>query len=188
MGERKYMDKHREQSRLWMTPSGRDVCASITPDTSMHMLSQHEVEKLCDTGLGGLHELFRNCALAVLTCGTETDDTNALFSRYADFDIGLEQRDRGVKLELINAPPSAFVDGEIIQGIKEHLFAVLRDIIYVHNEIHNNTKFDLETSNGITNAIFHILRNAEIIHAVEYPHLVVCWGGHSVSDIEYRDA
>jgi predicted Rossmann-fold nucleotide-binding protein len=188
MGERKYMDKHREQSRLWMTPSGRDVCASITPDTSMHMLSQHEVEKLCDTGLGGLHELFRNCALAVLTCGTETDDTNALFSRYADFDIGLEQRDRGVKLELINAPPSAFVDGEIIQGIKEHLFAVLRDIIYVHNEIQNNTKFDLETSNGITNAIFHILRNAEIIHAVEYPHLVVCWGGHSVSDIEYRYA
>lgn len=180
------MEKHREQSRSWMTASGRDMCASITPDTSMHMLSQHEVEKLCDTGLGGLHELFRNCALAVLTCGTATDDTNALFSRYADFDIGLEQRDRGVKLDLMNAPASAFVDGEIIQGIKEHLFAVLRDIIYVHNEIQNNTKFDLETSNGITNAIFHILRNAEIIHAVEHPHLVVCWGGHSISDIEYR--
>lgn len=180
------MDRHRKPFSLGITAPGRDVCASITPDTAMHMLSQQEVEKLCDTGLGGLHELFRSCALAVLTCGTETDDTNALFSRYAAFDIGLEQRDRGVKLELINAPASAFVDGEIIQGIKEHLFAVLRDIIYVHNEIQNNTKFDLETSNGITNAIFHILRNAEIIHAVEHPHLVVCWGGHSISDIEYR--
>jgi pyrimidine/purine-5'-nucleotide nucleosidase len=186
MVESEHMDKNIEQTRLRPTTLEPGVCASITPDTSMHMLSQHEVEKLCDTGHGGLHELFRNCALAVLTCGNETDDTNAFFSRYSDFDIGLEQRDRGVKLELINAPASAFVDREIIQGIKEHLFAVLRDIIYVHNEIQNNTKFDLETSNGITNAIFHILRNAEIIHAVEHPHLVVCWGGHSISDVEYR--
>ncbi|WP_447971686.1 nucleotide 5'-monophosphate nucleosidase PpnN [Nitrospira sp. M1] len=164
----------------------RGVSASITPDTSMHMLSQHEVEKLCDASQGGLHKLFRNSALAVLTCGNETDDTKAFFSRYQDFDIRLEQRDRGVKLELSHAPSSAFVDGEIIQGIKEHLFSVLRDIIYVHNEIQHNAKFDLMTSNGITNAIFHILRNAEIIHSVEDPHLVVCWGGHSINEVEYR--
>ncbi|GJL55252.1 MAG: LOG family protein [Nitrospirales bacterium] len=150
------------------------------------MLSQHEVEKLCDASQGGLHEIFRNSALAVLTCGNETDDTKAFFSRYQDFDIRLEQRDRGVKLELSHAPSSAFVDGEIIQGIKEHLFSVLRDIIYVHNEIQHNTKFDLLTSNGITNAIFHILRNAEIIHSVEDPHLVVCWGGHSINHVEYQ--
>ncbi len=173
-------------TELKQTSSGRGVLSSITPETSMHMLSQHEVEKLCDTSQGGLHELFRNSALAVLTCGNETDDTKALFSRYADFEIGLEQRDRGVKLELINAPASAFVDGRIIQGIKEHLFSVLRDIIYVHNEIQHNNKFDLLTSNGITNAVFHILRNAEIIHSVEDPHLVICWGGHSIGDIEYR--
>ena len=169
------------------SPAG-GVCASITPDTSMDMLSQHEVEKLCDTSQGGLHEIFRNSALAVLTSGSETDDIKAIFARYADFDIGLEQRDRGVKIELTNAPARAFVDGEIIQGIKEHLFAVLRDIIYVHNEIQNNRKFDLGTSDGITNAIFHILRNAEIMHAVEQPNLVVCWGGHSISDVEYRYA
>jgi len=175
-----------KQTKLKQTSSGRGVLSSITPETSMHILSQHEVEKLCDTSQGGLHELFRNSALAVLTCGNETDDTKALFSRYADFDIGLEQRDRGVKLELINPPASAFVDGEIIQGIKEHLFSVLRDIIYVHNEIQHNNKFDLLTSNGITNAVFHILRNAEIIHSVEDPHLVICWGGHSIGDVEYR--
>ena len=180
------MDKHIEQTKLRRAIFGPGVCANITPDTAMHILSQHEVEKLCDASQGGLHEIFRNSALAVLTSGNETDDTKAIFSRYADFDIGLEQRDRGVKLELMNAPASAFVDGEIIQGIKEHLFSVLRDIIYVHNEIQDNAKFDLETSDGITNAIFHILRNAEIIHSVEQPNLVVCWGGHSISDLEYR--
>jgi len=175
-----------KQTALQPRSSGHGLCASITPDTSMHMLSHSEVEKLCDTSQGGLHEIFRNSALAVLTCGNETDDTKAFFSRYHDFDIRLEQRDRGVKLELINAPSSAFVDGEIIQGIKEHLFSVLRDIIYVHNEIQDNNKFDLLTSNGITNAIFHILRNAEIIHSVVDPHLVVCWGGHSIDGIEYQ--
>ncbi len=162
------------------------VSASVTPDTSMHMLSQQEVEKLRETSEGGLHELFRRCALAVLTSGNDTDDTKALFARYIDFDITLVQRDRGVKLELTNAPASAFVDGELIQGIKEHLFSVLRDIIYVHNEIQANPKFALTTSTGITNAVFHILRNAEIIHSVEDPHLVVCWGGHSIGEEEYR--
>ena len=162
------------------------VSVSVTPDTSMHMLSQQEVEKLRETSEGGLHALFRNSALAVLTSGNDTDDTKAFFARYADFDIALVQRDRGVKLELINAPASAFVDGKLIQGIKEHLFSVLRDIIYVHNEIQRNEKFDLTASNGITNAVFHILRNAEIIHSVEDPRLVVCWGGHSISEAEYR--
>src|SRR5256885_9988516 len=28
-----------------------------------------------------------------------------------------------------NAPAAAFVDGEMIRGIKEHLFAVLRDVV-----------------------------------------------------------
>ena len=148
------MDNCMKQAKVKQSSSGHGVCVSITPDTSMHMLSQHEVEKLCDTSQGGLHELFRNSALAVLTSGNDTDDTKAIFARYADFDIALVQRDRGVKLELINAPGRAFVDGEIIQGIKEHLFSVLRDIIYVHNEIQHNKKFDLTTSNGITNAIF----------------------------------
>jgi len=180
------MDENMKARKLTQAASGGGVSVSVTPDTAMHMLSQQEVEKLRETSEGGLHELFRNSALAVLTSGNDTDDTKAFFARYADFDIALVQRDRGVKLELTNAPASAFVDGELIQGIKEHLFSVLRDIIYVHNEIQRNEKFDLTTSNGITNAIFHILRNAEIMHSVEEPHLVVCWGGHSISEVEYR--
>ncbi len=175
-----------KQNELKQKASGPGISVSVTPDTSMHMLSQQEVEKLRETSEGGLHELFRNSALAVLTSGNDTDDTKAFFARYVDFDIALVQRDRGVKLELTNAPNRAFVDGKLIQGIKEHLFSVLRDIIYVQNEIQHNEKFDLTTSNGITNAVFHILRNAEIMHAVEDPHLVVCWGGHSIGEIEYH--
>ena len=175
-----------KQHEVKQKTKGRGICVSVTPDTSMHMLSQQEVEKLRETSEGGLHELFRNSALAVLTSGNDTDDTKAFFARYIDFDIALVQRDRGVKLELTNAPARAFVDGKLIQGIKEHLFSVLRDIIYVHNEIQHNEKFDLTTSNGITNAVFHILRNAEIMHAVEDPHLVVCWGGHSIGEVEYH--
>src|SRR5210317_294339 len=102
------MDEKMKQNKLQPLSSGHGVSVSITPDTSMHMLSQHEAEKLCDTSQGGLHEIFRNSALAVLTSGNDTDDTKAFFARYADFDIALEQRDRGVKLELINAPASAF--------------------------------------------------------------------------------
>ena len=72
------MDQKKEQAKSREASSGYHVSAGLTPDTSMHMLSQHEVEKLCDTSQGGLHEIFRNSALAVLTSGYETDDIKAL--------------------------------------------------------------------------------------------------------------
>jgi hypothetical protein len=68
------MKKNLQQTKFKRASSGPGVCASITPDRSMHMLSQHEVEKLCDASQGGLHEIFRNSALAVLTSGNESDD------------------------------------------------------------------------------------------------------------------
>jgi predicted Rossmann-fold nucleotide-binding protein len=43
----------------------------------------------------------------------------------------------------------------------------------------------LNSSAGITDAVFHILRNAGILQPVNHPNLVVCWGGHSISRIEY---
>ena len=54
---------------------------------------------------------------------------------YKDFDIRIVRQAWGIKLEIKNAPATAFVDGEMIKGIKEHLFAVLRDIVYTSNEI-----------------------------------------------------
>jgi predicted Rossmann-fold nucleotide-binding protein len=62
---------------------------------------------------------------------------------------------------------------------------VLRDVVYVSDEINDNPRFDLATSDGISNAVFHILRNANILRHLSDPKLVVCWGGHSIHRKEY---
>ena len=130
--------------------------ARISPMGGMDMLSRQEVSRLRDASHGGLHQLMRRCALAVLSSGSTADDPRALLDRYPDFDIQVHQQDRGIKLELINAPGEAFVEGEIIRGISELLFAVVRDIAYVASDIQSG-RFNLEESNGITNAVFEIL-------------------------------
>jgi pyrimidine/purine-5'-nucleotide nucleosidase len=161
------------------------IDAQIAPDGRMEVLSRQEVSKLLDSSQGGLYQTFRNCALAVLNCGSAMDDGKELLERYPDFAIRVVQEQRGIKLELKSAPAQAFVDGHMIKGINEHLFAVVRDIIYVNDEINHNSHFDLETSNGISNAVFHILRNANILRPMTNPKLVVCWGGHSINRKEY---
>ncbi|AFT71609.1 Decarboxylase family protein, putative [Alloalcanivorax dieselolei B5] len=161
------------------------VSTIVAPEGSLEVLSQQEVERLRDTSSRGLHDLLRRCALAVLNAGTPTDDSRQVLETYADFDIQVMQEDRGLMLKLDNAPAGAFVDGRMIRGIREHLSAVLRDIVYVANEIHTGGRFDLNSTDGISNAVFHILRNAGVLHAGETPNLVVCWGGHSISREEY---
>lgn len=161
------------------------VDARISPAGRLDVLSKSEVSKLLDTSKGGLYKLFRNCSLAVLNCGNYLDDGKELLERYKTFDIRIIQEERGIKLEVTGAPGTAFVDGVMIKGISEHLFAVLRDVIYVSDEINENPKFDLESSDGVTNAVFHILRNANILRPMTNPHMVVCWGGHSISRQEY---
>lgn len=161
------------------------IDAVISPEGRLDVLSKAEVGKLLDTSQGGLYRIFRNCSLAVINCGSWMDDGKELLERYSSFSIRVVQEQRGIKLEVKNAPPHAFVDGKMIKGIREHLFAVLRDIIYVSDEIYDNPKFDLDSSYGITNAVFHILRNANILRPMTNPNLVVCWGGHSISRKEY---
>lgn len=161
------------------------VDAVITPDGRLDVLSKIEVNKLLDTSQGGLFTVFRNCSLAVLNCGSYLDDGKELLERYPSFNIRVIPVERGIKLELKDAPASAFVDGHMIKGINEHLFAVLRDVVYVGEKITNNPDIDLERSEGITNAVFHILRNAGILRPQSDPKLIVCWGGHSISRIEY---
>ncbi|TDR50261.1 hypothetical protein DFP85_12721 [Halomonas ventosae] len=161
------------------------ISTTISPEGSLEILSQQEVERLHDTSRSGLHELLRNCSLAVLNCGNLTDDGLALLETYRDFDIEVLQQDRGVRLKITNAPAEAFVDGKMIRGIREHLSAVLRDIVYVYNEIQTRHRFDLRTAEGTTNAVFHILRKAGTLKPGRDPSLVVCWGGHSISREEY---
>jgi predicted Rossmann-fold nucleotide-binding protein len=46
--------------------------------------------------------------------------------------------------------------------------------------------YDLETGAGITEVVFDILRNANIVQPNLRPDLVVCWGGHSIDRLEYE--
>jgi predicted Rossmann-fold nucleotide-binding protein len=161
------------------------IDAQISPGGRLEVLSRSEVSKLRDSSQGGLYTLFRNCALAVLNSGVGLDDGKELLERYPAFDISIIQRERGIKLNITGAPANAFVDGEMIKGIHEHLFSVLRDVVYVNDEITGNPKFNLETSEGTTDSVFHILRNADVLKPLANPNIVVCWGGHSISRHEY---
>lgn len=161
------------------------IDARISPEGRLNVLSRLEVNRLLDTSQGGLYRLFRNCSLAVLSSGNYLDDGKELLERYQSFEIRVIQEERGIKLEVKNAPASAFVDGKIIRGINEHLFAVLRDVIYASDDIKCNPALDQKSSVGVTNAVFHILRNANILRPTNNPHLVVCWGGHSITREEY---
>lgn len=158
----------------------------ISPEGRLEVLSKAEVAKLLDTTQGGLYQVFRNCALAVLNCGSSIDDGKELLERYRSFEISIVQRERGIKLDMRGAPSLAFVDGKMIKGIHEHLFAVLRDIVYVSFEVVDNPKFDMSRPESITDAVFHILRNANVLQPQRNPNLVVCWGGHSISRVEYN--
>jgi len=161
------------------------VDARVGPKGSLEQLSQQEIERLADSSQGGLYPLFRKCALAVLNSGGDVDDSRRIFEKYRDFDLRIVRQPWGIKLEIKNAPASAFVDGEMIKGLKEHLFAVLRDVVFISTEIMEGGRFDLKSSSSITNAVFHILRNARVLELQMRPNLVVCWGGHSIGRVEY---
>lgn len=160
------------------------VCASIYPKGALDILSREEVARLKDASTGGMHELLRRCALAVLTTGSTSDDPTAARELYPDFDIQVLQQDRGVRIDLFNAPAMAFVDGRIIRGVGELLFATVRDLAYAAIELGPEYASELESSAGITDAVFRVLRNARVLHPGD-PNLVVCWGGHSIGREEY---
>ena len=159
--------------------------AVIAPEGSLEILSRVETSLLRDAGEGGLYELWRQCSLAVLNSGASDDDVRRILSRHERFRIAVVQYEGGIALELHNAPDIAFVGTEMIRGIREHLFSVLRDLLYAHDDVLNNPRFDLNSSEGITDAVFHVLRNARVLRAHEEPRLVVCWGGHAIEREEY---
>ena len=161
------------------------VNASIYPRGGLDVLSREEVMRLRDASAGGMHELLRRCALAVLTTGNTADDPRVSRELYPDFDILVTQQDRGLRLDLRGAPATSFVDGHIIRGVAELLFAVVRDLVYTSVELAPDFAGELGTSAGITDAVFRLLRNARVLHPLE-PNLAVCWGGHSINRDEYK--
>ena len=158
---------------------------AVRPASSLNLLSQREIDGVMNAD-SHTQKIFRECALAVLNTGNDNDDATALINRHADFSICIAPEPRGIKLHIENAPASAFVNGKMIRGIQEHLFSALRDIVYTHHKISQQGRFDLESSEGITDAVFRILRNAGVVRPNLMPKLVICWGGHSISRLEYE--
>ncbi|ABV88292.1 nucleotide 5'-monophosphate nucleosidase PpnN [Shewanella pealeana] len=161
------------------------MIVKISPRGSLDQLSQLEVDRLKQNAKSELYQLYRNCSLAVLASGLKSDNAQGLFNRFSDFNINVLRRERGIKIELTNPPEEAFVDGEIIAGIQEHLFAVLRDIVYINDKYDNLKHINLTNASHITNVVFDILRNARSMPMLD-PNIVVCWGGHSINQIEYQ--
>tara|TARA_Y100001951_G_scaffold40506_1_gene32071 strand:- start:9502 stop:10875 length:1374 start_codon:yes stop_codon:yes gene_type:complete len=161
------------------------INASVSPKGSLETLSQREVQQLRETGSGSVYRLFRQCALAILNTGSHSDNAKTILEAYPDFEAKIHQQDRGIRLELLNAPADAFVDGEMIASTREMLFSALRDIVYTQSELENK-RIDLDSSEGITDYVFHLLRNAHTLRSGVEPKMVVCWGGHSISSEEYK--
>lgn len=161
------------------------MIVKISPRGSLDQLSQLEVDRLKQNAKSELYQLYRNCSLAVLASGLKSDNAEGLFTQFSDFNVNVLRRERGIKIELTNPPEEAFVDGEIIAGIQEHLFAVLRDIVYINDKYDNLKHINLTNASHITNVVFDILRNARSMPMLD-PNIVVCWGGHSINPIEYQ--
>ena len=173
--------------RLKQAQALKKVDIEISPRGSLELLSQREIEALTvGAKHGEIQDLFRRCALAVLNTGNETDDASAIFEEFADFDVEVAKRTRGLQLNIRNAPASALVENRMVEGIRQHLFAVLRDVIYIGTEISDALRYDLSTSVGITDAVFEILKHANVLEPGMPPKLVVCWGGHSIARCEYE--
>lgn len=157
----------------------------IHPKTTMRVLSRYEIEQLRDID-SETYELVKRCCYAVLSAGSQSDNYLELKEEFRHFDIEVQQEDRGIVLNLINPPESAFVDGEIIRGVREQLFSVLRDVLYAQESVLKAHRFNLSNSEDITNAVFHLLRNANVLKPDCVPNLAVCWGGHSIPLHEYQ--
>ncbi|MCJ8274322.1 MAG: nucleotide 5'-monophosphate nucleosidase PpnN [Psychrosphaera sp.] len=162
------------------------MAIQLNPIGSLSMLSQLEVDRLKKSSTSQLYQMYRNCSLAVLNVGSETDSAAEIYDQFKTFDVQVLRRERGIKLELYNPPESAFVDGEIIKGIHEHLFSVLRDLLFINGKYDDHQSINMTSSSHITHVVFDILRNANSIQANKTPNLIVCWGGHSINETEYK--
>lgn len=161
---------------------------TITPSGSMSLLTQVEADIISEGSQGALYELYRNCSLAVLNSGNITDNSKELLDNYQDFKINVIRNERGVKIELINPPETAIVDGEVIKCIEKHLYAVLRDIVQIgaSKSLLEHTNLNTDYNHDkVANVIFSILRLARILKSGQKPNIAVCWGGHSISQKEY---
>jgi len=150
----------------------------LTPDSHLGILSNREIGDLMNNN-SQLKRLFKNCVLAVIHSGSNTNTGVELYEQYPTFDITIIQRPRGIQIELINPPPHIFVEGVVIKGVADHIFSVLRDIVY-------SSSAHPISSDDITNGVFNVLRNANVFGNNRLQNIIVAQGGHSITHIEYE--
>lgn len=171
----------------------------ICPEgTQLQTLSPSEIKGLLLASRENDNYFLERCVLAVLYSGRETDDVRSILEKYSEFRIEVIRTTGGFELELHNVPGNAFVTYEeknggrtdvrieMIEGVRQHIFAVIRDLVFVQSEIERTGKYDLKSSKGITDSVFLILRNAGIFNNLERHNMIVCWGGHAISSKEYN--
>lgn len=170
---------------------------TVTPENScLETLSPLEMASLVEVAAGQeLHSLLGRCVLAVLYSGEESDDVKTLMSQYQGFELELTGTPRGIEVHLSQVPDVAFVhydsqDGELkhkmVEGLRQHIFSVIRDLAFINSEMARSGKFDLSTSVGITDAVYLILRNAGVFGKTGRHKIITCWGGHAIADDEFH--
>ena len=138
------------------------VDARIGPRGSLENLSQAEIEKLLDSRAGGLYPLFRKCARpSQFRQRGPTTPRNLRPLQGLRGGVG-PSRPGASSSRSRTHRVQAFVDGEMIRGMKEHVSRCCVDVIFISNE---SAKVAGRSDNpaAITNAVFHILRNARIL-------------------------
>ena len=161
----------------------------ITPEnTCLESLSPFEIDALFEKSREDIRTMLKRCVLAVLNSGEETDDVKSILARHGNFSIDVIKTAGGIELELKNAPLRAFVVyaqttgkktlsvPKMIEGLRQHVFAVIRDLIFITSEIERTEKFDLRSPEGITDAVFLILRNAGIFNKTGRHGRSLLWG------------
>jgi predicted Rossmann-fold nucleotide-binding protein len=171
----------------------------ITPEnTCLETLSPLEMVNVVQACRGGQQDLIVRCVLAVLNSGAESDNVKQMLATYHDFDLELIETPRGLEIELKNAPAVAFVLYEVedrrgttlrpklIEGLRQHIYSVIRDLAFVASEIQRTNKYDLTSPQGLTDTVFLILRNAGLFSKTGRHKVVTCWGGHAIDPGEYQ--
>ena len=112
------------------------------------------MQQLRETGFRQhLRALFRQCsALAILNTGSHSDNAKTILEAYPDFEVLIHQQDRGIRLELRNAPADAFVDGEMIASTRECCSAPCATSSYTQSELENQ-RIDFDSGRGITDYV-----------------------------------
>src|SRR3569833_3392129 len=79
------------------------IDTQISPEGRLEVLSKAEVHKHLDNSHGGLHQIFRNCSLAVLKNNKNQKKNKKQQKHKTSFDISIFQRERVIKLDIKGA-------------------------------------------------------------------------------------